>query len=113
VKLWLDAQLPPGVAGWVASRFGVECEHIRGTGLAAAIDQDIFQTLREPGMVLVTKDEDLVDLVTRLGPPPHIVWVRRGNFSNRGLREHFETVLGEALELVRGGEALVELVDRA
>jgi predicted nuclease of predicted toxin-antitoxin system len=38
VKLWLDAQLPPAIAGWIASAFGVECEHIRGTPLAGADD---------------------------------------------------------------------------
>jgi predicted nuclease of predicted toxin-antitoxin system len=36
--------------------------------LAQADDQAVFQALRQPGQVIVTKDEDFADLVTRLDP---------------------------------------------
>jgi predicted nuclease of predicted toxin-antitoxin system len=106
VKLWFDAQLPPAIAGWVASTFGVECEHIRGTSSAQADDHAIFAALRRPGQVIV---EDFADLVTRLDPPPQVLWVRIGNLTNRSLREYFGATLRSALELLRGGEPLVEM----
>lgn len=109
MKLWLDAQLPPAIAGWVASTFGVECEHIRGTPLAQADDQALFAALRQPGQVIVTKDEDFSDLVTRLNPPPQVLWIRVGNLTNRALREFLGATLRRALELLRAGEPLVEM----
>ncbi len=106
MKLWLDAQLPPAIAGWIASTFGVECEHIRGTPLAQADDQAVFAALHQPGQV---KDEDFADLVTRLDPPPQVLWVRIGNLTNRSLREFFGATLKSALELLDAGEPLVEM----
>ena len=75
MKLWLDAQLPPAVAEWIASSFGVECEHIRATPWAQADDLGIFTGLRQAGQVIVTKDEDFADIVTRLDPPPQVLCV--------------------------------------
>jgi predicted nuclease of predicted toxin-antitoxin system len=109
VKLWLDVQLPPAIAAWIASTFGVECEHIRDTPLAQADDQALFTALRQRGQVIVTKDEDFADLVTRLDPPPQVLWIRVGNLTNRALREFFSGTLRRALELLQVGEPLVEM----
>lgn len=109
MKLWIDAQLPPAIAPWISAQFPVECEHIRDTDLAHADDAAIFARLREPGAVVVTKDEDFVDLVTRLGCPPHNFWVRVGNVTNRALREFFGVAMPRALELLAAGEPVVEL----
>lgn len=110
MKLWLDAQLPPGIAPWICSTFGVECEHVRGTELAQAEDLQIFQAARIAGQVIVSKDEDFSDLVTRLGSPPQILWLRLGNLTNRALQEYFAAALPRALELLGAGEPLVEMV---
>ena len=110
MKLWLDAQLPPAIAPWIASTFGVECEHVRETELAQAEDLKIFQTVRIAGHVIVSKDEDFSDLVTRLGPPPQILWLRVGNLTNRALQEYFAAAMLQALELLEAGEPLVEMV---
>ncbi len=50
-------------------------------------------------------------LVGRLGPPPSVIWVTRGNTSNARLREVLRTSLPSALRLIEGGEALVEVSD--
>jgi len=109
VKLWLDAQLPPAIGSWIATTFDVECEHVRDTPYAVADDGAIFEALRKPGQVIVTKDEDFADLVTRLGPPPQVLWVRVGNVTNRALREFFGAALERALGLLDSGEPLVEV----
>lgn len=109
MKLWVDAQLPPAIAPWIAENFQIECEHIRETSLAAASDHEIFAALRDPGQVIVSKDEDFADLVTRLDPPPQILWVRVGNVTNRALQTYFEVAMPRAIDLLRNGEPLVEL----
>jgi len=109
VKLWLDAQLPPAIAPWIRSTFLVECEHIGGSPLSRAADAAIFSALRVPDSVIVSKDEDFADLVTRLDPPPQVLWLRVGNVTTPALREYFALAMPRALELLKSGEPLVEL----
>jgi predicted nuclease of predicted toxin-antitoxin system len=77
--------------------------------LAHADDHAVFAALRQPGHVIVTKDEDFADLVTRLDSPPQVLWVRIGNLTNRALREYFGSALKPALQLLETGEPLVEM----
>ncbi len=107
MKLWLDAQLPPRIA----ATFGVDCEHLRESSLERSSDEDIFNALRQAGNVIVSKDEDFVDLVTRLDPPPQVLWVRVGNVTNAALKAHCQRSLGRAIDYLRAGESLVELTE--
>jgi predicted nuclease of predicted toxin-antitoxin system len=84
VTYWLDAQLPPSLAAWLSSSFGVAARALRDMGLRDAEDEDIVQAARVQGeTVIVSKDSDFVNLVLRLGTPPQILWVTCGNVTNR------------------------------
>ncbi len=111
MTLWLDAQLPPTAAAWVAATFGVECLAVRDLGLRDAKDGAIFRAAREAGAIVVTKDKDFVDLLKRLGPPPKVIWVTCGNTSNARLREILDRTLLDSLRLIEAGESLVEIAD--
>ena len=43
---WLDAQLPPQLALWLAERFAVEARALRDIGLRDATDDAIFAAAR-------------------------------------------------------------------
>ena len=111
--VWTDAHLSPALAPWLRATFGVEAAPLRDLGLRDAEDQAIFAAARTAGAVVITKDSDFVDLVSRLGPPPQIVWLTCGNTTNAALRE----ILGEAwprvADLLAAGEPLVEISERA
>lgn len=111
MKLWLDAQLPPGVASWIAERFGIEVWALRDLGLRDATDETIFARARDEDAVLMTKDADFVDLVTRLGPPPRLLWLTCGNVSNLRLRAVLESAMPAALTYLQAGEILVQIDD--
>lgn len=113
MRVWVDAQLPPAIAAWISQRFGIPCSHIRDTDLAAMPDAHIFERIRVPGDVIFTKDEDFIDLVTRLDPPPQVLWLRIGNTSNRHLRTYLEVTMGRAIELLSSSEPVVELAPLA
>jgi predicted nuclease of predicted toxin-antitoxin system len=50
MKLWLDAQLPPLLAGWiVAQEWGIQAFAVRAVGLRDASDAAIFRAAREAG----------------------------------------------------------------
>lgn len=109
MTIWIDAQLSPAIATWISSTFGVTALALRDIGLRDAEDPEIFEAAKAQGVIFMTKDSDFVDLVDRLGSPPQIIWLTCGNTSNAQLREILSATLPEALELLRSGEALVEI----
>ena len=109
MKIWVDAHLSPAIATWISSTFGVTALALRDIGLRDAEDPEIFEAAKAQGVIFMTKDSDFVDLVDRLGSPPQIIWLTCGNTSNARLREILSVTLPEALELLRSGEALVEI----
>lgn len=107
--IWVDAHLSPAIATWITSTFGITALALRDIGLRDAEDPEIFEVAKAQGVIFMTKDSDFVDLVDRLGSPPQIIWLTCGNTSNAQLQEILSATLLEALELIRAGEALVEI----
>jgi predicted nuclease of predicted toxin-antitoxin system len=112
MNFWIDAQLPPSLAIWLTGTFGISATSLRDLGLRDAQDTEIFSAARTAGIVVVSKDSDFVDLVTRLGTPPQILWVTCGNITNRNLRRIFTETFPEALRLLQAGESIVEIGDK-
>ena len=109
MKIWLDAQLPPGLARWLIDTFGVEAIALRDLGLRDVQDMEIFEAARAENAAVMTKDSDFIDLVCRLWSPPQILWLTCGNVTNRNLQELLTATLPDALERLRQGEAIVEI----
>jgi predicted nuclease of predicted toxin-antitoxin system len=109
MTIWVDAHLPPAIATWIASTFGVEAIALRELGLRDAEDLEIFEAAKAQEAIVMTKDSDFVDLVARLGAPPQIIWLTCGNTSNLRPREILSKTLPRALELLAAGETLVEI----
>jgi predicted nuclease of predicted toxin-antitoxin system len=105
-------QLPPGLALWLSATFEVEALALVELGLRDADDVSIFDRARSADVVLVTKDSDFVELVSRHGPPPRMLWVTCGNVTNRRLRDVFTSVFRDACALLEEGRAIVEIADR-
>ena len=113
MKLWLDAQLSPGIAEWLSATFELNAIAVRDLGLRDSEDEEIFRAAREEHAIVMTKDADFVTLLERHGPPPQILWITCGNTSDARLREILLGLLGEALRLLEGGEELVEISQRS
>ena len=58
---------------------------------------------------MITKDQDFVQLLNRLGPPPQVVWVTSGNTSNAQMRGILGQTFHKMVSLLRVGEPLVEI----
>ncbi|HRE16126.1 MAG TPA: DUF5615 family PIN-like protein [Rhodocyclaceae bacterium] len=108
---WIDAQLPPTLAEWLAQTFSVQALSLRDLGLRDARDREIFFAARQAGAVVISKDSDFVDLVEALDIPPQILWVTCGNATNQRLRTVFATTFPQALNLLREGRPVVEIAD--
>jgi predicted nuclease of predicted toxin-antitoxin system len=112
MNIWIDAQLPPTLAGWLSDTFGVSATALKDLGLRDAQDTEIFDAARANFAVIMTKDSDFVDLVCRLGTPPQIIWLTCGNVTNRNLRQILTTTFPDALEGLRQGEVIIQISDR-
>lgn len=109
--IWIDAQLPPTLAGWIVETFGVTAISLRELGLRDAKDLEIFEAAIQPNLVIMTKDSDFVDLVCRLGSPPQILWLTCGNVTNRNLRRLLMSTFPDAIAQLQQGEIIVEISD--
>lgn len=110
MTIWIDAQLSPDIAGWIQSSFeGVHAAAVRDIGLRHAEDPEIFEAARTADAVVLTKDSDFTELVNRLGPPPHVIWVRVGNTSRAEMKRILAVHLADVMLLIRHGEPLVEI----
>ena len=107
-EVWIDAQLPPTLARWLARR-EITATHVQDLGLLKASDLTIFSQARDADVIIDTKDIDFVQLLERHGPPPRVLWVTCGNVSNAGLEELFSTAWERVAAAFASGEALVEL----
>lgn len=81
---------------------------LRELGLRDADDQIIFDRARAENIIIVSKDIDCVDLVSRFGAPPKLIWLTCGNISNDALRSLFRARLKLALAVLATDD-IVEL----
>jgi len=109
VILWLDAQVSPKLCPWIGREFEVDVIPVRDLGLREAEDPEIFDEARRAKAVVLTKDEDFVILVQRLGPPPQVIWLTSGNVSNARLKKILTAGLPEAIAMIQRGEQVVEI----
>lgn len=107
--IWLDAHLSPRIALWLSRELGVEAWSIRDKNLRDASDGVIFEKARREDVIFITKDKDFADMVSRLGSPPKVVWLRCGNTSEVRLKEIFREHLLHALVILESEEDMVEI----
>lgn len=109
MTIWVDAQLSPRTARWIAAHFPVAAAALRDLGLRDASDEDIFAAARAADAIVLTKDGDFVRLLEQHGSPPKVLWLTCGNTSDAALQQILARNLSTALTLLDGGETLVEI----
>lgn len=101
--------MPPLLAEWLSKNHGVEALSLRDIELRDAADDEIFRAAQQAQIVMISKDSDFVELVSRHGSPPQLLWVTCGNVTNRRLQEVFAKTFPDALALLAAGQAIVEI----
>ena len=109
MKFLIDAQLPPGLAGWLIEK-GHPATHVNDIFLTAAEDHEIWDHALESGSIIITKDEDFAERVSRTTGGPVVVWLRIGNATNRNLFRWLEPRWGSVIQLLEDGNRLIEVL---
>ncbi|WP_222851927.1 DUF5615 family PIN-like protein [Cyclobacterium plantarum] len=72
MTIWVDAQLSPSIAAWINRTYlHIRAKSVRSLGLRDADDQKIFNAARSPDVVVMSKDDDFVQMLEKNGPPPN------------------------------------------
>jgi predicted nuclease of predicted toxin-antitoxin system len=87
MKLLLDANISWKLINTLAPVFG-ECKHVDLIGLTVpGEDKDIWNYALENGYIIITKDNDFLDLLEIKGFPPKVVLIKTGNNSSKTLAD--------------------------
>jgi len=110
MKILLDANISWKLVGPLKPVFG-ECDHVDFIGLAApASDMGIWNYALENDCILVTKDNDFLNLLELKGYPPKIVLLRTGNNSSAALFDLLKSLKPAIEDLARNEYGLLEIV---
>ena len=108
VNYLIDAQLPPGLAERLRLS-GHAAAHVTEILPPEASDREVADAAMSRGAVLVSKDEDFVELSQRGILTSPLLWIRIGNTTNAHLWKVLEPLLKEAEESFAAGEKIVEI----
>ncbi len=86
MKLLFNHHLSPSLANSFQATFPGSA-HVFPLGMGEANDDVIWQFAKDQGFVIVTKDSDYHDLGMRLGFPPFVVLIKRGNCKTSVIRD--------------------------
>jgi predicted nuclease of predicted toxin-antitoxin system len=107
VRLIVDQQLPPILATWFRDQ-GADAFHVRELDLTGAADTAIWAEAMRDDAVVVSRDEDFVNLLRDRGGA-RLVWIRVGNCSNPALLAMIETNWPAIRQRLSDGDRLIEL----
>lgn len=104
----LDAHLPPSLAPWIFETYNIPCFSATYLNLRHANDLDLFDFAKKQNAIFITKDDDFLELNSRFGSPPKIIWLTCGNTSKKRLKEIFISHFNQAMELLNSSD-IVEI----
>ena len=78
MKFLFDENLSPRLVGGLSDAFPGSV-HVRDVGLSGASDAAVWAYAKKHDLTIVSKDSDFHQVSFLRGPPPKVIWVRRGN----------------------------------
>jgi predicted nuclease of predicted toxin-antitoxin system len=110
MKILLDANISWKLVNKLKPIFG-ECAHADLIGLnVPANDMDIWNYALNNGYIIVTKDNDFVDLLEINGFPPRVILLKTGNNSSKALFELLVSIKPLVDDLENNNYGLLEIV---
>jgi predicted nuclease of predicted toxin-antitoxin system len=104
LKLLFDENLSPKLVSALSNKFP-DSKHVDRIGLGSEPDSEVWEYAKTNGFILVSKDSDFHDKSTSFGHPPKVIWIRRGNCSNRQI----ELLLRNKVDIIKSFNDNAEL----
>ena len=110
MKILLDANISWKLVNKLKPIFG-ECVHVDLLGMnVPAEDIDIWNYAENNGFIIITKDNDFIDLLELNGFPPKVVLLRTGNNRSQSLLELLIKIKLMIEDLEKNNYGLLEIV---
>jgi predicted nuclease of predicted toxin-antitoxin system len=85
MRLLFDENLSPKMVAGLSDVFPGSA-HVDRIGLGGGSDDEVWRYAKENDFVIISKDADFYEQSMLRGHPPKVVWIRRGNCTNRQLQ---------------------------
>lgn len=108
MRFLVDAQLPPALARYLASKEH-QAEHVYDIGMGEASDPEIRNYAIQNNAAIITKDDDFAIRASVNQDGPTVVWARIGNIGKQALPHWIEPMLPLVIREIEAGEKLIEL----
>ena len=112
MKILLDANISWKLASKLTHIFN-DCAHVDHIGInVPAKDMDIWNYALNNGFIIITKDNDFLDLLDIYGFPPKVVLIRTGNNSSQALLELLINAKEKIEDLKNNNIGLLEIINK-
>lgn len=101
----MDTNLSPVLAKWMAdySNYKVKSSYTLSLHFETVIS--IYQKAKDHGnVIIISKDSDFSDIISRLGAPPKLINIKIGNCSNQKLWNALQPHFLEMIKLLTSNE---------
>jgi len=111
MSLLLDANLSWRSVAILKSHYG-SCFHVDHIGLnVPAKDTEIWEYAKQNGLIIVSNDEDFINLLVVKGFPPKVVLLKTGNQSRTAVERLLISIKSQIMDLhTSSGLGLLEVV---
>ncbi len=104
MKFLFDQNVSPRLVAGLSDMYPGSV-HVRDIGLARANDAAIWGYARDHGLTIVSKDSDFHQVSFLRGPPPKVIWIRRGNCTTTDIKALLRSSRTEILAFGADAEA--------
>jgi|SRR3569833_123796 len=100
-EIWLDAQISPIIAKWMTDYTGLNVKSAYKLQHNTLTDTQIYNNAKAAGnVILISKDADFPELISRLGSPPKLIVIHKGNCDNQQLWEFIRPSIMKSVRLL-------------
>ena len=100
-EVWLDNHISPIIAKWLRENTGLTVKSSYTLKLYSLSDFDIYLKAKKSGnIILISKDSDLPDIISKSGSPPKLIVLKIPNCDNKILFSVLERNLKRSIRLL-------------
>lgn len=100
-EIWLDTHISPAIAKWIKDDTGIQAKSAYILELHTLPDIEIYRRAKEHGkVILVSKDTDFPELISKSGAPPKLINIKIGNCNNRTLWALIKPHIKKAVDIL-------------
>jgi len=100
-EIWLDNHISPAIAKWLKEKTGREVKSSYVLELTNLTDREIYLKAKRAGrIILISKDSDLDEIISKSGSPPKLISLKVPNCDNKILFAILEKNLDKAIRIL-------------